>query len=66
MQSLLDDLHSGAFGRELVEMNSKIVLSPEEKSFRRECALRRLAHYEAVGDKFFAAVEREQIELRLT
>lgn len=63
---MFEDLYSGAFSRELVEMNSKIVLSPEEKRIRRERAQARLAHYEAVGDKFFAAVEREQIELNLS
>ncbi len=62
MQGILDDLRTGVFTAEMAGVKvEEAAISPAERAERLEIARRRLAHYEKVGDSFFASLERESI-----
>lgn len=61
MKKVSQDIASGQFARGLVAMDSSNPPTGEDRRLFLEGARARLKHYVAIGDKLYAAVEREAI-----
>ncbi|MFT4050331.1 MAG: hypothetical protein QM648_10940 [Solirubrobacterales bacterium] len=61
LESVLEDIRSGEFLEQIARAEQRREISAEEREERIGWARQRLAHYEQVGDKTFARIEREGI-----